>query len=427
MTAHRKMMERNTNRLQRKIMMQYDDQFTVYMEQVLDDLKTTTLRLQSNDPSLIDFSPWKRASQIPFSFHLLELDCIQVALRNALLACHNSDHVRSVTLHGLPEPDLSAALYQLSRSNHRVPLEQFVVHELSPSQSISLSSLLKLLPTLSPHTLKCLHVDTRMRVSSQQELDDLAHELQKLEKLEELSLKLMLKCVSLESPSLYMDSVLYACAGMRRGRRIRRKYKKQGHRYHCSQVVMPSLKELSLSLGYDHNPFGKPLLKSVDPLVQLLAVRNNNTITNGLSSRLQHLTLRNFGFGDEHIFAISNCLRQNGCSLQSLILGSHARVTQDGLHALIDALKHDNYTITNIQVSVATNDSIDGDGVDIQRELKLYGCLNSLGRREWMETVQKHECPSLEEWITKLQEAAEEESLDVTYWMVRTYPFLLLL
>jgi len=421
------MIERNnTNRLQRNMMKQYDDQFAAYMEQVLDDLNATTLRLQSNDPSLIDFSPWKRASHIPFSFHLLELDCIQVALRNALLACHNSGHVRSVTLHGLPDPDLSAALYQLSRSNHRVPLEQFVVHELSPSQSISLSSLLKLLPVLSPHTLKCLRVDTRMRVSSQQELDDLAHELQKLETLEELSLKLMLRCDSLEYPALYMDSVLYACAGVRKGRRIRRKHKKQGHQYHCSQVVTPSLTKLSLSLGYDHNPFGKPLLKSVDPLVELLTVRNRDTIKNGLSSRLQHLTLRNFGFGDEHIFAISTCLRQNGCPLQSLILGSHSRVTQDGLHALINVLKHHNYTINNIQVSVAPNDSLDGDGDDIQRELKLYGCLNSLGRREWMETVQKHERPPPDEWIAKLQEASEEESLDVTYWMVRSYPFLLL-
>jgi hypothetical protein len=249
--------------------------------------------LRANDPSLIRFDLWQgmEAVAIPYAFQFLEDDRVQQALTDCLTACQGNTTVQSVVLQALPEPELCQALSHVSGL---VNLRELRIVHNHKSQSLPVTVLTQFLigQDQRKHQGKHLQVNkkgllriyltTRLQITSQAQIDQLSASLaQHCPTLASLSLKLIPRC-SIQEPDLSLDPILQACA------------------------ALPHLQTVRLSAGYDHNPYGRPLV-SAGALESLL----QQTSTKLQCCSLQRLALENFGLQSRHVETVAKVLITN--------------------------------------------------------------------------------------------------------------------
>jgi hypothetical protein len=249
-------------------------------------------QLLANDPSLTRLEPWQGMEAVPFSFHYLEDYDVQRALVDCFAACLGNHTVTSVVLQALPEPELCQALLHISSL---VNLRELRIVNNTKSQSLNLTVLTNFLQahhsTLTQFKrkrsnkatgrsfgLQRIYLTTRLQMTSQAHIAKFAMCLgtqSNCSTLQSLSLKLIPRC-SIQEPNLTLDPMLHACA------------------------ALPVLQTVRLSAGYDHNPYGRPLV-SPAALRALLWTRSN----------LQRLCLENFGLQSLHVETVACQLKDN--------------------------------------------------------------------------------------------------------------------
>ena len=208
----------------------------------VNDLDTLRERLERHDPSLAVFEPW-RDSSLLFSME-------EPQLRNSLYSClaagGRARSIRRVVLRNLPEPELAYALKCLAKNPH---ITQLHVTDDTKSHSIQASSVVDFLTRRrdlhgSGKGLQKLHISTKIEISSECHVQDLARTLA-LRSLQSVTLHILPRC-PIRNPTICVDPIAKTLA------------------------LLPKLKCLQLVLGYQYNPYGSPMM-SVSSCNALLA------------------------------------------------------------------------------------------------------------------------------------------------------------
>jgi len=292
----------------------------------LEDLRDRLLR---NDPYLTCLEPWQGMESVPFACHYLESQDVQVALRDCLAACQGNTACRKVHLQALPEPELCQALQLTSAL---LNLQDFTVRHHSVSQSLPCQVLTAFIESQRPLAKKYnleqrrtglmrLSCQTRLQIQQQQQIQDLATAIGFQRHMQHLTLHLLPRC-SIQQPDLSFNCLLEHCA------------------------ALPQLQTLKLVAGYEHNPYGRPLV-SVSVLETLL--RSNQTA-------LRHVELDNFGLTDAHVHAVAASLatttrtasRPRAPVLERLSLPRNPHVSVTAWNAVVTALQT-NWTLLHCQ------------------------------------------------------------------------------
>lgn len=383
--------------------------------------------LLANDPSLTRLEPWQGMEAVPFSAHYLE-DCdVQQALVDCFAACLGNDTVTSVVLQALPEPELCQALLHISSL---VNLQELRIVNNTKSQSLHLTVLTTFLRahhiTLIAHRAKALkkkntrstkvanegtfglqliYLTTRLQINTQAQIAYFAMCLAtqpNCSTLQSLSFNLIPRC-SIQEPNLTLDPMLQACA------------------------VLPALQTLRLSAGYDHNPYGQPLV-SAAALRALL--RQSNLQQHPSGNSLQRLCLKNFGLQSRHVETVASQLKDNTVLTRlDLPRNPHigvaawqavAKVLRDGSNCTLqsclfdtDASCHEStYNDTNtpttcteapMDMDIALQQQTGRHSISpletVHQEIQLATFLNRLGIHELLQKSCHHE------WINRLAQA----------------------
>jgi hypothetical protein len=260
-----------------------------------------------------------------FSIETIHLDCVSGATEIvdkthqdtvgsfscAKVKYRKNSNIKKVTLRALPEPDLRLALDAVSSLCN---LQDLQIINSPQSQCLSIQTLTRVLvslhrskhrghggelpcnatPSLQRTTrklpnrengintnggLRRLNITTRIQAKTQVQLEELALGLRlHSSTLEYINLHILPRCSSIESPNMNLNSVLKALSSSPGGR-------------------SNMLGTCRIVLGYDHNPFGKPLIKP-STLHQVLTS----------CTRLRRLQLDNFGLTDDHIRVVTNII-----------------------------------------------------------------------------------------------------------------------
>jgi hypothetical protein len=231
-----------------------------------------------------------------------------------------NSNITKVTLRALPEPDLRLALDAVSSLCN---LQDLQIVNSPQSQCLSVQDVTRVLVSLhrSKHRgvgidvtynttssllrttrklpnrdnginsnggLRRLNITTRIQVKTQRQLEELALGLRlHSSTLEYVNLHILPRCSSIECPNMNLNSVIKALSSSSASRSNR-------------------LRTCRMVLGYEHNPFGKQLIKP-STLHQLLTS----------CTKLRKLQLDNFGMTDEHIRVVAQVIHASRDSLST--------------------------------------------------------------------------------------------------------------
>lgn len=240
-------------------------------QEMITTLDNLTRRLASQDETLSHWEPWLGA----FADLLLEHYHVEEAFHRCVQAAHRNTVVHAVTLRCLPERELQLAIQNLPQHTR-----QLVVEKSSRSQTLPSSAF----ATVGDHCprMEKLHVDTRITVRSPTDVHRLASSLDRLSSsLQDISLHILPRCRSFTDPKVDLSPLL---------------------------ENLRDFRSVSLTAGYDHNCYHKPL---VTPDALRLFLQNN--------PHLQKLQLDNFGLRDEHLA----CWSAKTPQLRTLQLAKH--------------------------------------------------------------------------------------------------------
>lgn len=343
---------------------------------LVDELQRLTIRLRRNDK--IEVLEPCAAVRFPFYMNVCEERTVRRALGLALQACSVNTSLKAVKLQSLPEPELRLALKHLSF----VQLDKLKVAHVD-SQALPVDALISF---LEMQNLVSLEIQTRIYVRSNDQMLKLAGALQKQTRLRRLQLNLLPRC-AVNAPTLSVDSILQACASL-------------------SELV-----SLKIVLGYEHNPYQRPMVRP-----QTIEALLND------SSVLSKLTLDNLGLTDLHMKTIATSLKTNK-SLQTLCLYRNPRITNAGLELLDEVLASNaNTTLHSFDLLAVSWMARSHYNTMMIRQVQLHARLNRLGCKRLLEASPL----STRAFVDKLTEANQggdgDGSLDAVYWMVRALP-----
>ena len=223
--------------------------------ELIEHLNEISSRMRRNDPEFRHLEPISSLlSTSTNTALLLEHTGVNTALTECWQACMGNRHVHTVTLTALPESELRRALrFAQSLQN----LKHCSTHQTPRSQSLTVDTVRDFamahmpIPSLQRAGLVSLKLDVRIAVHTQAQLDALADSLRLLVHLEHLQLHLLPRC-SIQEPTISMHPLLQALADL-------------------ATSNSRKLRSVQLSLGYEHNPYTKPMIRNTNVLEQLLS------------------------------------------------------------------------------------------------------------------------------------------------------------
>jgi hypothetical protein len=358
-----------------------------------------------DDPSLTRLEPWQGMEAIPFSCHYLEDKDVHQALVDCFTACQGNTTVQSVVLQALPEPELCLALQYISGLMN---LRELRIVNNTKSQSLNLTVLTTCLQAHQATLMKFkkknktktktnrgfglqrIYLTTRLQITSQTQITAFATCLgtqSNCSSLQSLSLKLIPRC-SIQEPDLTLDSMFHACA------------------------ALPVLQTVRLAAGYDHNPYGQPLVSPAALRALLWQSQQHSgcsSHSNGNSS-LQRICLENFGLQSRHVETIA-CQLKDNTVLTRLDLPTNPHVGVTAWQAVAKVLQgpNSNCTLQTCLFDTGRQPTSQNPLLEtVYQEIQLATFLNRLGIHELLQKS----CHQT--WINRLTQANHQNEYHPT-------------
>jgi hypothetical protein len=322
-------------------------------------------------------------------------DALDDCLRELKDVAAENQHIETVTLVGLPEPDLQNAF----KAIRCLPdLKSLQVLHIPRGQCPRVQTVTAMLQKLGGG-LQHLHIETAIQVPSQAAADLLAAAL-KLHSatLRHVHLHLVPRCRNIQRPNIHMDVLLQALA--------------------CEK-----LQTCELVLGYENNPYGQPMV-STSVLNQFLTS----------STALERLQLDNFGLNNDNLSTLAQHVKRCS-SLRHLLLRKNPNVTAACMEQLCQAIEENNFSLQTCQLwsnpgkhvveASLYNKRLSPRAAAIVRQQKQLDCLctlNKLGRGELLKDASNNEA-----WVEAIATAEQvnaDTSLDAVYTLLRSNPTL---
>lgn len=347
--------------------------------QILQDLKRLRQRLDQNDPSLTVFEPWKESSLL-FS---MEEPQFKRALHECLEASGRASCIKRVILRNLAEPELAYALKCLSKNPY---ISQVYINDDTKSHSIQSTAVVEFLNERqrlqgTGKGLQKLHISTRIVVSGDCHVRLLAQSLM-LRSLQSVTLHILPRC-PIRAPSISINPIAKAMARL------------------------PKLKCLQLVLGYQHNPYGTPMM-SVSACHSLL------------QKNLLKFRLTNCGLTPAHVKPLPGILSDPECRLGSLQIDLHPTL-QDDVSFLREVLSVVGSRNTSLHRFAWDTPLWPAQALDLLKQIQMWCRYNRLGRKKLRQTSGSTDfLPLLINTLSKGSE--KDESLDLAYTIIRSHP-----